>query len=104
MAKISREKIKVRGIGRFFKSFKYSMEGLAYAYKNEQSLLVHLIGSITIICLGLLLGITNTEWILLILSLSVVLVVEMINSAIESIVDMVIKGYFLYHDRAWKKQ
>ena len=29
------------GLKRFLKSFKYSLDGLKYAYKNEQSMLVH---------------------------------------------------------------
>jgi len=93
MEKDFQGKNKQRGLKRFLLSFKYAIQGIIHAYKHEQSLLVHLIGTITIICLGLLLGITNTEWILLVLALSVVLVVEMINSAIEAIVDMVMPQY-----------
>ena len=89
MTKLSRDEIKVRGIGRFFKSFKYSFEGLIYAYKNEQSLMIHFILSVTAIILGLLLGINKMEWIIIILAISVILIVELFNSAIEAVVDLV---------------
>ena len=38
---------------RFFISFKYSFDGLKYAYLNEQSMLLHLISTIIIIVLGI---------------------------------------------------
>ena len=41
MAKISRDDIKRRGFGRFTKSFSYSIAGLKYAYKYEQSMTCH---------------------------------------------------------------
>ena len=89
MERISREKIKVRGFRRFIKSWKYSWDGLSYAYQNEQSMLIHFIVSIFAIILGLYFGFTTTEWIIIGLTLSVVLVAELFNTAIEAVVDMV---------------
>ena len=89
MPTISREKIKQRGFKRFLNSFKYSVEGFVYAYKNEQSFLLHFIASFTAIILGVLLGIEAGEWFIVILILAIVLVVELFNTAIEAVVDMV---------------
>lgn len=74
---------------RFLNSIKYSIEGLCYAYKNEQSMWIHAIGSIVIIALGFLLQISFNQWAILIIALVVVLAVELLNTAVEAAVDLV---------------
>ena len=89
MEKTSPDRIKQRGFGRFLLSFKYSLEGLIYSYRNEQSMLIHFLATITAVCLGFLLDITKTDWILIFLSLAIILVAELFNTAVEAIVDMI---------------
>ena len=89
MPRISRNKLKERGILRFLRSFQYSMEGLIYSYKNEQSMLIHFIVTVFAVFLGFLFDITKTEWILIFLALSIILVAELFNTAIEAIVDLI---------------
>ena len=81
------------GFKRFLKSFKYSIDGLKYAYKNEQSMLVHLIATIIAITLGILFKISNFEWIITIFLLSVTASLELLNTAIEAVCDMVTLEY-----------
>lgn len=81
------------GFKRFLKSFKYSLEGLKYAYKNEQSMLVHLIVTIIAVTLGILFKISNFEWIITIFLLSVTASLELLNTAIEAVCDMVTLEY-----------
>ena len=81
------------GFKRFLKSFKYSLDGLKYAYKNEQSMLVHLIVTIIAITLGILFKISNFEWIITIFVLSVTASLELLNTAIEAVCDMVTLEY-----------
>lgn len=88
MVKISRDEIKKKGIKRFLRTFKFSMQGLAYAYKNEQSMLTHAIGSVLIIILGFIANLTFVEWAIVFISLSVILASELINTAIEAAVDL----------------
>ena len=70
-------------------SFKNSVDGLIYAYKNEQSLWIH--GVCTFFCLlfGFVLKISFNQWAIIIISLSVTLAMELINTAIEATVDLV---------------
>ena len=89
MAKISRDDIKVRGFGRFLKSFKYSVEGLIYAYRFEQSMFVHFVFTVLVIIVNILLQVTRTEWLITILMLVVTLAAELVNTAIEAVVDLV---------------
>ena len=83
MGKISRDDIKKRGFGRFVKSFGYSIEGLKYAYKYEQSMFVHVIATIGVITANFMFGVSGMEWLIMVLS------AELINTAIEAVVDLV---------------
>ncbi len=89
MAAISREEIKSRGLGRFERSFKYSIEGLTYAFRFEQSLTIHVIATIAVIILNIILKVTYFEWAILLLTIGAVLAMELINTAIEAVVDLV---------------
>ena len=89
MSKISRDEIKKHGFGRFLKSFKYSIEGLAYAYKYEQSMLIHVIATIGVVTANILFRISSFEWLVTLLSIGMVLSAELINTAIEAVVDLV---------------
>ncbi len=88
-----REKVKKRGLKRFFASFKYSFEGLKYAYKYEQSVLIHFIWTVIAIILGIVFNISTIEWIVVIFVLGLLLSLELINTAIEAIVDMITLNY-----------
>ena len=88
MSKISRDDIKKKGIKRTLRTFKYSWQGLAYAYKNEQSMWVHAIASAITIIIGIVCGLTLTEWAIVLIALGVILASELINTAIEAAVDL----------------
>lgn len=89
MEKISRDEIKKKGIGRFFRSFKYSVDGVIYALKYEQSIIIHAIATVSVIILGLVFHINRLEWILVLLAIGIILGAELLNTAIEAVVDMV---------------
>lgn len=89
MAKISRDEIKRRGFGRFFRSFSYSIEGLKYAYKYEQSMMIHVMATILVIIANIFFQVTGIEWLITIIAIGMVLSAELINTAIEAVVDLV---------------
>ena len=89
MKQISRDKIKVRGFKRFVKSFGYSIDGLKYAYKYEQSMFIHFIVTILVIIMGFICKISLLEWAIVLITIGVVLASELINTAIEAVVDLV---------------
>lgn len=89
MQQISRDDIKKKGIKRFFHSIKYSIEGLLYAYRYEQSLWLHGVATIFSICLGIIFRIKLSEWAIVFIALGTILGMELINSAIEATVDLV---------------
>lgn len=89
MTKISRDELKKKGFKRFLMSFKNSVDGLIYAYKNEQSLWIHGVCTFFSIVLGLAFKISFNEWAIVLISLGVTLGMELINTAIEATVDLI---------------
>lgn len=88
MKYVSRDEIKKYGIMRFFRSIKFSIEGLAYAYRYEQSMWVHAIATTLTVILGLVFKIKLTEWAILFIALGIILGMELVNTAIEAAVDL----------------
>lgn len=86
--KFNREDVKVYGIGRFFKSIKYSLNGLYYAYRYEQSLWLHGLATILAVIMGFIFKINLSEWAIIFIALGAILALELINTAIEAAVDL----------------
>ncbi len=89
MTKISRDDIKRHGLKRFYKSFTYSIDGLKYAYRYEQSMLIHVIATIGVIAANIFFGVKPIEWLITMLAIGMVLSSELMNTAIEAAVDLV---------------
>ena len=89
MSKISRDELKKRGFKRFLMSWKNSFDGFSYAYKNEQSMLIHAVCTFFTILFGILFQIKFTEWAIMFIALGFILGMELINTAIEAVVDLV---------------
>ena len=81
------------GIKRIFASINNSFNGLKTAYKNEQSVYIHLVCTIILLVLSFLLEISLTQWLIIIAIIGLTLVVELLNTAIESTVDLVTKEF-----------
>lgn len=77
------------GIERVVAATGYSWRGLRAAYKHEAAFRQELILCAVLAPLGLWLGRTGIERALLLGSLFLILIVEVLNSAIESVVDRV---------------
>ena len=76
-----------------FNVIRYSLSGFINFYRYERSAVLHLITAIVIIITGLFLKITMIEWLFIIFILLVMLAVELLNTAIETICDLVSPGY-----------
>ncbi|MDO8668550.1 MAG: diacylglycerol kinase family protein [bacterium] len=75
-------------VGRLIKSFGYAFKGLFKVFREEQNLKIQTTASLLVIILGIYFGINHLEWILLTLVMALVLVVEVTNSAVERITDV----------------
>lgn len=93
MSMVSRDELKKRGLRRFANSFSYAFDGLKYAFKYEQNLVVHIIATILVVIMGTIFHISAFEWALCILAIGLVIATELINTSIEAIVDLVSPEY-----------
>ncbi len=69
-------------------SFKYAFEGIKKAFMMERNLKIHISCMFIIIILGIILNISLWEWIICILLFSLVISSELINTAIEEVVNL----------------
>ena len=77
----------VTGIKRIINAFGYTWKGLRAAYKHEAAFRQELFLAVILVPLTFWVGQNAIEWILLLGSVCFVLVVEILNSAIEAVVD-----------------
>lgn len=70
-------------------SLKLALEGISYAFSTQPNFKVHSIAAIFAVVLGLLLKITNIEWVVISLTIMTVFTAEMINTSIESMTDLI---------------
>jgi diacylglycerol kinase len=77
-------------------SFGHAFSGIAYAVSTQPNFVIHLILSTCAICLAIILNITRIEWLILSATIFGGLVIEMINTSIESCVDLLAQD--------WKKE
>ncbi len=85
--------LKKLGFKRVLKSFKFSFDGLKYAYTHEQSLALHVIVMAVIIACGFGFHISPMQWVITLVMGALILVAELFNTSIEAVVDMVTEEY-----------
>lgn len=68
-------------------SFKYALEGLATALRDQPNLVFQLCIATIVLALGFYFQITKAEWLIISLTIGFVLALELTNTAIEEIVD-----------------
>jgi diacylglycerol kinase (ATP) len=83
------DRLKPSGLTRMFRAFGASTKGLAGAFREEAAFRQELALAVVVIPLGFWLGRNGIERALLIAPMFLVLVVELINSAIEATVDRI---------------
>jgi diacylglycerol kinase (ATP) len=79
----------VTGLTRVIKAFGYSYKGLTAAWQHEAAFRQELVATVLAIILAIWLDVGAIARILLIGSVVLVMIVEMLNSAIEAIVDRI---------------
>ena len=78
---------KPTGITRLLRAFGYSFQGFKYTWREEAAFRQEVALSLLVIPAGLYLGRSGVERALLVSPMLMILVVEIINSAVEAVVD-----------------
>ena len=83
------DRLKPTGLTRLFRAFGASTKGFIGAYREEAAFRQELALAVVVIPLGLWLGRNGMERVMLVAPMFIVLIVELINSAIEATVDRI---------------
>tara|TARA_B100001029_G_scaffold175104_1_gene176119 strand:- start:147 stop:605 length:459 start_codon:yes stop_codon:yes gene_type:complete len=75
-------------------SFLYAAKGLRYAFSTQRNFRIHVGFALVAFALGLFLGLNKSDLAIMALTATSVLVVELLNTAIESVVDLAIGKRF----------
>ncbi len=74
---------------RLVDSFNFAIEGLISALKNEKHMKVHILAAIIIVILAIVINASKVEILIISLSVSFVIITELVNTAVEAIIDLV---------------
>ena len=74
---------------RLVDSFNFAIEGLISALKNEKHMKVHILAAIIIVILAIVINASKVEILIISLSVSFVVITELVNTAVEAIIDLV---------------
>jgi diacylglycerol kinase len=77
----------------FTRGFVYAGRGLGYALRTQRNVRVHLLLAALAIALGIALRISPVEFALVFIAIMLVFGTEMLNTVVETVVDMVTREY-----------
>ena len=83
MAKLKHEKYINRHKPPFRQSFGHAWDGICWTVLHERTLQIHLLATIVVTMAGLILRLTAGEWLALLIFFTLVPTIELINTAIE---------------------
>jgi diacylglycerol kinase (ATP) len=75
-------------------SFRYAAQGLAYGFSSQRNFRIHVFTGLLVFLLGVGLGLPPEQLAVLVLTVTAVLVLELINTATEAVVDLAIGRKF----------
>lgn len=84
----------------FWRSFGFAVQGFRFALRTERNIKVMLGGFAFAVVAGLVVGLDATQWGLILLCCGVVLCAELMNTAVETVVDLVSPEYHPLAGRA----
>ncbi|MFK4565828.1 undecaprenol kinase [Enterococcus sp. UD-01] len=78
----------------FITSLEFAVQGIRTVFNEERNMRTHVFMGIAALIAGVLFHLALSEWLWLILAIFLVLVVEIINTVFENVVDMVTDFHF----------
>ena len=74
-------------------SFRHAAAGLAHVFRTQRNLRLQAVATAAVVAAAIWFRATPLEWLLLILVAGCVITLEMVNTALETVVDMVTSEY-----------
>ncbi len=82
------------------RAFACAGEGIRYAFASQRNLKIHLVFAVIAVVLGLVLQISQAGWLAVMLCIVLVMSLEILNTAVESVVDLVSPEWNILAKRA----
>ncbi len=79
----------------WLRKFYYAFYGFYIAFREEKSMLIHTFVSILVLVFSAAIKLSVTQWPVIVLTIALVVTLELINTAIENIVDIISFKYNL---------
>ena len=74
-------------------NFRYAFRGVGILFRDERNAWIHLTAALIVTLLGAFLGLSRTEWMIVVMVIAVVIAAEAFNSALERLCDRVSAEY-----------
>ena len=79
--------------GGFIQSLRWAIEGIIMVITDERNMRIHLAAALAAMLIGFILGLDVGQWVVIVICIALVLAAEMLNTAIEHLVDMISPEY-----------
>jgi diacylglycerol kinase (ATP) len=74
-------------------SLNYAIEGIIHVLRTQRNLRIHFLAAIFVFVVAVVVGVSRAQLVALVLAIAFVLVAEMINTAIEAVIDLATSEY-----------
>lgn len=78
---------------KFFRGFHFAFNGIRYTFNTQMNFRVHCLAAVFITGLCFYLDLAVSEWLWIIAAMAIVFIAELVNTAIETLVDLVSPEY-----------
>lgn len=78
----------------------HAIAGIKVVFKEERNFKIQLLISFFTVIIASIIGMSKVEWLILIITITLVIILELVNTVIETVVDLVTAG--TYHPLAKK--
>lgn len=99
MSKPEKQKSKINAVQKRINSFTYAFRGLFYCIRTQSNFKIHIAFVVLVVIAGFYFDVSGEEWLWLIFAMGLVLSAEIVNTAIETLTDLVSPTY---HEKAGK--
>lgn len=83
----------MKSVKKLLDSFNYSIEGILYAVRTQRNMRIHMIAALAVLTICFFYDISKTELLIILLSVTMVITAELINTAIEASIDATTNYY-----------
>ncbi|HEY5563434.1 MAG TPA: diacylglycerol kinase [Clostridiaceae bacterium] len=80
-------------VKRLFDSFNYAIEGIVYAVRTQRNMVIHMVAALFVLTACFFYDLSKEELLIIIITITLVITAEMINTAIESAIDATTNYY-----------